>query len=181
MIPSFAHPTRLRAITRFIAFQALAIVVSAETGTRLEESRSFEGVTAAFEVKTPVVKLGEDLKVTVVYSNDSAYNVRFRFFPVQEDAELYRKGDREAIIGGFSGEPHFDEVILKPGEKFQVDDSILMRAWHDLVPGNYEIRFCYHLGLFEDEMLRKKYQSIYPHDQYVVPWNDRKYQFTLVK
>ncbi len=50
-----------------------------------------------------------------------------------------------------------------------------------LQPGDYEVQFGYHLGLLIDQSLVRRYQAKYPHDGYVVPWNDRRYAFALTK
>jgi hypothetical protein len=157
---------------------AAVLGFASEGGT---DSRSFNGVTATFEIKTPVVKIGEDLRIVVVYRNVSDQTVSFRFFHLDEDGEIYPKGKTKPVIGGFVGEPQYQEVTLKPGEKLRFEDAFDMKGWVNLRPGAYEVRFFYHLGLLPDESRVKEYLKRYPHDGNVVPWDDRRYAFSLVE
>jgi hypothetical protein len=145
------------------------------------QSRSFNGITAAFEIKNPIIRIGEDLKILVVYRNTSSRSVSFRFSHLDWDAELYQKGKTKPIIGGFVGEAPYREITLDPGESFRFEDVINMKGWPNLSAGNYEIRFCYHLSLLSEDSLIKECQEKYPHDGYVVPWSERRYPFTLIK
>jgi hypothetical protein len=145
------------------------------------QARSFNGVTATFTIKNPVIRIGENLKVVVVYRNTSDRTVKFRFAHLDAEAELYPKGKSKSIIGGNIGEMPFAEVTLGPGDSFPVEDEVNMKGWPQLKPGDYEIQFFYHLGLLPDSALIKHYQAIYPHDHYVVPWSDRRYGFRLIQ
>jgi len=149
--------------------------------TKAMHSRVFNGVIADFKIKSPIIRIGEDLKVDVAYQNTKDRIVAFRFSHLDEDIELYSKGSQKPIIGGFVGEAPYAEVRLKPGESFRFVDTINMKGWPDLPPGEYEVRFAYHLGLLSDDALIKRYQAIYPHNHYVVPWSERRYGFRLVK
>jgi hypothetical protein len=162
---------------------ALLLLLVAEPGSASPraQSRSFNGVTAIFEIKNFIIRSGEDLKIVVVYRNTSSRTVSFRFGHLDEDAEIYEIGKSKPIVGGYVGEFPFMEVTLKPGESHRFEDQFSMKGWPNLRPGDYEIRFCYDLGLLSDESLMKEYQAKYPHEGYVVPWSDRRYSFTLVK
>src|SRR5437588_13021321 len=161
---------RISSIGLMVCLLFVATALPGMASPELARSRSFNGITATFEIKNPIIKLGEDLKIVVVYRNTSSRTVHFRFFHLDEDADLYRKGKRKPIIGGFVGEPQALRVTLSPGESFRFEDIFNMKKWPDLPPGDYEIHFSYHLGLLSDESLVKKYQAKYPHDGYVVPW-----------
>ena len=121
------------------------------------------------------------MKVVVVYRNMSGRTVNFRFAHLDEEAELYQKGKTKPIIGGFSGEAPYATITLNPGESYRFEDLLNMKGWPNLPPADYEIRFSYNLNLLFDESLIEKYQAKYPHDGYVVPWNEHRYAFTLIK
>src|SRR5437868_3048091 len=78
---------------------ACVLLVSEVRGVtpRATHGRSFNGVTANFEITNPLIKKGEDLKLVVVYHNAGPRAVTFRFFPAEEDAKLYRKGESKPI------------------------------------------------------------------------------------
>ena len=158
---------------------ALTLPMVASAEPKPEQSRSFEGVTATFEIQNPVLRQREDLKVVVVYENRGDRTIKFRFFPVDNDVRIYRKGENKRIAG-FPGELPISEVTLRPGERISLEDIVHLKEWPDLPPGDYEIRFFYHLGGWLDEAIVQKYQAKYPHEEYVVPWNDRAYGFALV-
>lgn len=172
--------------TRFvreIITGSILFVATASEGASMEsaESRSFNGVTATFEIKNPVLKVGEDLRINVTYRNESRRTVNFRYLHLEVDVEFYEKGKMKPLIGGSVGEPAPQEVTLEPGKSLVFEDVVYTKRWDNLVPGAYEVRFSYHLGLLLDKSLQKKYLKTYPHTGYVVPWNDRRYAFTLVK
>jgi hypothetical protein len=144
-------------------------------------SRSFNGVTAAFEIKDSTIRIGEDLKVAVVYRNTGHRTVSFHFFQTDQDAKLYSKGKREPLVNVFVGEPQYSDVTLKPGESARFEEIFNLKGWPDLVPGNYEIRFYYHLGLLLDESLAKSYRKKYHVEHNVVPWEDRRHSFVITK
>jgi hypothetical protein len=158
-----------------------AAVLPGSASPEVPRSRSFNGITAAFEIKNSIIRIGEDLKVVVVYRNISSRTVNFRFAHLDGEAKLYQKGKKKPVIGGFVGEFPYREVTLNPGESFRFEDMFNMKGWPDLPPGDYEIRFSYHLGLLIDDSLAKEYQAKYPHDGYVVPWSERRYAFTITK
>ena len=144
-------------------------------------SRSFNGVVASFHIQNPVVKPGDELTVAVVYRNTGAATVTFRFLQADEDAEVYRRGSQEQILKGCVGEPAPSNVTLGPGKSARFEQTFSWQCWDQLRPGDYEVRFCYHLGLLADESERENYQRKYPHDGYVVPWEDSRHRFTVTK
>jgi hypothetical protein len=144
-------------------------------------SRSFSGIVATFRIKNSVIKLGEDLKIVVVYRNVSHRTVNFHFFQADEKAELYLKGSRQPLVNVFTGEPQYSDVILKPGESARFEEVFNLKGWPDLVAGNYEIRFHYHLALLFDKSLAEKYRRKYPVEYDLVPWEDRRHLFTITK
>src|ERR1700730_16076904 len=85
---------------RIIACFLLAVAPLCRAASEPIQSRSFNRITAAFEIKNPIVKTGDDLKVHVVYRNTSSRLVKFRFSHLDEDIEVYKKGKKEPIIGG---------------------------------------------------------------------------------
>ena len=167
-------------ITVTAAFAAciFSLAVSASDPAR---SRSFHGVVASFYIQNPMVKPGEELRVAVVYRNTGAETVTFRFLQADEDAEVYRKGSREQILNRCVGEPAPSKVTLGPGKTARFEQTFPWQCWGHLVPGDYEVRFSYHLGLLADESEREKYKRKYPPDGYVVPWEDRRHRFTIAK
>ena len=168
----------MRAITRLgIAYLIMAVASNAaESGG----SRSFEGVIAAFRIKEPIIKPGENLKVVTVYQNTTSTAVNFRYLLLTEDAEIFRKDEREPLQHGCVGEPAVQEGTLKPLETVEFEEEVYLKCWDHLTPGDYEIRFCYHLGVLPEE-IQEKYLKKYPHDGLVVPWSDRRYRFTIAK
>jgi hypothetical protein len=169
--------SKISALFLFLVIGPWTVIAS----TKIPRSRCFNGITATFEITNPIIRTGEDLKVVVVYRNTGSETVHFRFFHVDEDADVYRRGEKRRLIGGFTGEPAPLETTLKPGQSFRFEDKFDMKGWSRLKPGDYEIRFGYHLGLLGDESLIRKYRASYPHDGYVVPWTDHRYPFTLVR
>src|SRR2546423_11034968 len=125
---------------------ALTLPMVASAEPKPEQSRSFEGVTATFEIKNPVLKQREDLSIIVAYSNISKRTVDFRFLDLAENVAIYRKGDHTKMAGGIYEEPVLREVILRPAETTTIEEIVPLKAWPDLPPGDYEIRFFYHLG-----------------------------------
>jgi hypothetical protein len=119
--------------------------------------------------------------VIVVYKNTGSKAVKFRYVDAVQTAEVYRSGNRKPLIGGYISHGPHSEVTLMPGESVQFDEAFNLAAWHDLAPGKYEIRFFYHLWLLRDESLAQKYKNKYPNEGYLVPWEDRKHPFTIVK
>lgn len=175
---------RMKQISRSLAggfIIYLLLIGAARCGATPEslQSRSFNGVVASFRIKNPIISVGEDLKIIVVYRNTGTRAVKFRFYQVDEWVELFRKGENESIAGGFVGEPQFEEVTIKPGKSVRVEQTFNMKGWPYLAAGKYEIRFFYHLGLLFDESLIKQYQAKYPHPGYVVAWSNRRYPFRL--
>ena len=83
---------------------------------------------------------------------------------------MYRKGESKPIIGGFVGEPAFEEIIIRSGESFRLEEVFYTRGWPDLAPGDYELRFFYNLRLLFDGSLIKRYEANYPHEGPLVPW-----------
>jgi hypothetical protein len=144
-------------------------------------SRSFEGVTATFQIRNPILMQRQDLKVAVAYTNNTDKTIKFRFFGLDSDAKIFRKGQKEPVAGvGVSGEVPIREVTLKLGATVRLSDLVHLKEWPDLLPGDYEIRFFYHLGAWQDRALARKYQDKYPHDGLVVPWDENRYPFTVV-
>ncbi len=168
----------MRTIARLAIVYLVLVVASnaAESGG----TRSFEGVIATFRITTPIIKPGDKLKVTTVYHNTGLTTVHFPFTDPSHFSEIFRKGEREQVPGYYIGTPFVQEVILKPLESVELDEEVDLRAWEDLSPGDYEIRFCFHLGMLPEE-IQGKYQREYPYDSLVVPWSDRRYQFTIAK
>jgi hypothetical protein len=162
------------------AFIACILSLAASASEPLR-SRSFHGVVASFHIQNPVVRPGDELTVAVVYRNTGTETVTFRFLQADEDAEVYRKGSRQEILKGCVGEPAPSKVTLGPGKSARFEQTFPWQCWGHLRPGDYELRFCYHLGLLADESEREKYRQKYPHDGYVVPWSDQRYQFTIAK
>lgn len=154
--------------------------VSGETSPGPARARSFNGVVAEFRIKDPVIKMGEDLRLIVQYKNTGSKPVTFRFFAPDVDGQLYRRGEREPIIGGYVGEFASTKVTLQAGASAQFDEVFNLRGWR-LTPGDYEVRFYYHLALLDNAKLAQKYKNKYPHDFNVVPWEDRRHQFTITK
>jgi hypothetical protein len=167
-----------RILQILVAASVLTVSVDAFAST---QSRTFNDVGATFHIKTPVVKLSENLKVEVIYSNTGKAAVTFRYSYADVDAEIYRKGAKEPLLRGCIGEYPFFEVTLKPLQSVRLEETIYLHCWDALAPGHYEIRFYYHLGLLRDESLAKKYQRMYPHDFYVVAWEDRRHPFRIAK
>jgi hypothetical protein len=121
----------------------------------------------------------QDLRVAVAYTNNTDKTIKFRFFGLDSDAKIYRKGEDKPVVG-VSGELPIREVTLKRGATVHLDDLVHLKEWPDLLPGDYEIRFFYHLGAWQDRALARKYQDKYPHDGLVVPWDENRYPFTVV-
>lgn len=144
-------------------------------------SRSFNGVTAAFEIKGSVIRIGEDLRVVVLYQNTGHRTVNFHFFQADEKAEIYPKGKSKPLFNVFLGEPQYSDVTLKPGGSARFEELFNLKGWPDLVPGDYEIRFFYHLGLLFDESLAESYRKKYPVEYDLVPWEVRRHSFTITK
>lgn len=159
----------------------LFLIAGPSVASPRAQSRLFNGVSATFEIKNPIITSGQDLKIVVVYRNTSSHTISFRFGHLEEDAEVYEKGKSKPIVGGYVGEFPFLEVTLKPGESHRFEDQFSLKGWPNLAPGNYEVRFYYHLSLLGDDASIKEYQAKYPHDGYVVPWSDRRYAFILKK
>ncbi len=112
----------------------VATVLPGFAATKPPRSRFFNGVTASFEIKNPIVRLGEELKVVVGYRNGSNRTVRFRFSHLDFEAELYKKGKRKAIIGGYVGEAPYREISLSPGETFRTEDVFSLNGWPTCSP-----------------------------------------------
>ena len=131
MLPPPLSPIRRRPLPRR-DWKAIVCLFSLATCPCLAlepaKSRSFNGITAAFQIKNPVIKIGEDLKVVVEYRNVSIRKVNFRFFHLDERVELYPKGEAKPIIGGFVGEAPHAEVTLNPGESYSFEDVINMKV-----------------------------------------------------
>ena len=161
-----------------VAASVLTLSTDASEST---QSRTFNDVAATFQIETPVVKAGENLKVEVIYSNTGNETVIFRYFYADVDAEIYRKGAKEPLLRACIGEYPFSETTLRPFQSVRVEDTVYLHCWDQLVPGRYEIRFHYHLGLLRNETLAQKYQRMYPHNFYVVAWEDRRHSFTITE
>jgi hypothetical protein len=170
----------MRATTPLFIAWAMLMAGANATGSG-HEARSFQGVVASFRVKDRVIKLGDKLTVITVYRNIGTETVTFRFFGPDVDAEIYEKGEREPLLRGCIGTPAPQKVVLQPSESVRFEEPAHLPCWSDLTPGDFEIQFHYHLGLLRDESLQKKYLQMYPHDGYVVAWEDRRHQFTIVK
>ena len=145
------------------------------------QSRIFNGVAASFRIETPVVRLGQNLKVEVIYTNTGKDIVNFRYGFAEVDAEIYLKGAKDPLLRGCIGEYPMFETRLKPFQSVRLEETMYLQCWDDLAPGRYEIRFHYHLGLLRDEALAQKYQRMYPHNFCVVAWEERKHAFRIAK
>jgi hypothetical protein len=149
---------------------------AAESGA----SRSIEGVTATFRIRTPIIKPRGKLKVVTVYHNAGSTTVHFPFMDPSHFSEIFRKGERTHVTGYYFGTPGVQEVTLKPSESVEFEEEVDLRAYEALSPGDYEIQFCFHLGMLPEEK-RTKYLQEYPHDGLVIHWSDQKYPFTIAK
>lgn len=168
-------------VNKFLSCICLFAVPSCHTASTSSGPRSFNGVTASFEIKDSVIRVGENLTVRVVYQNTGDRTVKFHFFEADEKAELYAKGRRQPLVNIFTGEPQYFDVILKPGESARFEEVFDLKGWPDLVPGDYEIRFYYHLALLFDKSLAEIYRKKYPVEYDLVPWEDRTHSFTITK
>lgn len=144
-------------------------------------ARSFNGVVASFTIENPRVKLGENLKVKVVYRNVGHNPVEFRVYVADENAELYRKGIARPLVNIYNGEAQYDDLHLQPGESRVFEEVFDLRGWRDVTPGDYEVQFCYNLALLFDESLANTYRQKYHIDGYVIPWEERRHSFTVLK
>src|SRR5438270_12893928 len=111
---------------------ALLFFAAAIPGFALPQSaraRSFKGIIASFKIQNPIIKIGEDLKIVVVYRNTGNNKVHFRFFHLDENADVYKKGEDKPIIGGFTGEPAPLETTLNPGESLRFEDVFDMKGF----------------------------------------------------
>lgn len=141
------------------------------------------GVTATVEIITPVIRAGENLKTRIVFRNTGTRPVAFRFLPsLMEHAVLYSNGERVPFANRAIGEVSYSEVFLKPGESTQINDNLPLKIWYDLVPGQYQIRFYYHLGLLlPNRSLMEAYERHYHAVNGLVPLERRSHSFTVVK
>lgn len=178
---SLARRDATRPINGLLSCICLFAIPSCPAAPAPSSSRSFNGVTAAFEIKNPVVKSGDNLTVGVVYHNTGNQTVKFHFFKTDENAELYVRGSRLRLVNIFQGEPQFSDVILKPGENARGEEVFNLKGWRNLNPGSYEIRFYYRLGLLFDKSLAETYRKKYPVEDDLVAWEDRTHSFTIIK
>ena len=169
----------MRHVVRALVLAGMLCVSGGASEPR--QPRTFNGIAASFHVETPVITLGENLKVEVIYSNTGKETVTFRYGHVDVDAEVYRRGAKDPLLRGCIGEYPMFEATLNPFQSVRLEETIYLQCWDDLAPGRYEIRFHYHLGLLRDEALAKMYQKMYPHNFYVVAWEERKHAFTIAK
>jgi hypothetical protein len=167
-----------RIVRLAILFVLIVVSNAAESGG----SRSIEGVTATFRIRTPIIKRGGKLKVVTVYHNAGSTTVRFPYMPDPSHfSEIFRKGERNHVHGYYFGTPAVEEVTLKPSESVTFKEVVDLRAFEDLPPGDYEIQFCYHVGMLLPREKQQKYLKKYPHEYFVVPWSDQRYPFTIAK
>jgi hypothetical protein len=168
----------MQAIARVAIVLVLVGVCSnaAESGA----SRSIEGVIATFRIMNPLVKPGDPLRVLTVYRNISFMTVHFPFMNPNYFSEIFRKGQRAPVTGYYMGTPSVEEVILKPFESVEFEEELSLAGWEHLSPGDYEIQFCFHLGMLP-EAIEGNYPREYPYDSLVIPWSDQRYQFTIAK
>ena len=159
----------------------LFVLVVASNAAASRGSRSIEGVTAAFHIRTPIIKRGGKLKVVTVYHNAGSTTVRFPFMPDPSHfSNIFRKGEKDHVVGYYFGTPAVLGVTLKPSESVEYEEEVDLHAFEELPPGDYEIQFCFHLGMLPKEK-QEKYLKEYPHEELVVPWSDQRYPFTIAK
>jgi hypothetical protein len=145
-----------------IARVAIVLVLGVASNTAESGgSRSIEGVIATFRIMNPIVKPGDPLRVLTVYRNTGFMTVHFPFMNPNYFSEIFRKGQREQVAGYYMGTPFVDEVILKPFESVEFEEELSLEGWEHLAPGDYEIQFCFHLGMLP-EAIQGNYPREYP-------------------
>jgi hypothetical protein len=163
-----------------IARVAIVLVLVVASNAAESGSRSIEGVIARFRIMNPVVKPGDPLRVLTVYHNISFMMVHFPFMNPNYFSEIFRKGQREPVTGYYMGTPGVEEVILKPFESVEFEEELSFEGWEPLSSGDYEIQFCFHLGMLP-AAIQGNYPREYPYDSLVIPWSDQRYPFTIAK
>ena len=164
-----------------IARVAIVLVLAVTSNAAESDgSRSIEGVIATFRIMNPVVKPGDPLRVLTVYHNIGFMTVNFPFMNPNYFSAIFRKGQREQVSGLYMGTPFVEAVTLKPWESAEFEEELSLEGWEHLSPGDYEIQFCFHLGMLP-EAIQGNYPREYPYDSLVIPWSDQRYQFTIAK
>ena len=167
---------------RTVALVIVACLIQAVTANSAGSggSRSIEGVIASFRITTPIVKRGGKLKVVTVYHNAGSTTVHFPLMDPSHFSNIFRKGERAHVAGYYIGTPGVWAVTLKRSESVEFEEEVTLKAFEDLSPGDYEIQFCFHLGMLPEEK-KARYLKEYPHEGLVVPWSDHRYPFTIAK
>lgn len=146
----------------------------------------FGGVTARFEILSPIIVVNRPLKVRVTLSNTSSSAVTFRYFDGQTFIHhmlLYDKKGVEVTssrVNTHSGELAATTISLNPRQSTAVSESVDLNEFYDLVPGEYSVQFQYNLGLIEDDSLVAKYMKRY-HSRDTVPWGTQRLRFSVRK
>jgi hypothetical protein len=141
-------------------------------------SRKINGVSARFDIKTPRIHIGESLKVTAIYTNETEAAVKFRYLPPLFDAQIWRGAVEE--LPCTTPEMPYMEVVLKPGEEHIVEDELqLDRVCNK--PGRHEVRFSYKLSLLSDEKLAQEYKRKYATANEAIAWEDGGHPFTVLE
>jgi hypothetical protein len=88
--------------------------------------------------------------VVTVYHNTGATTVHFPFMDPSHFSEIFWKGERNHVTGYYIGTPFVQEVTLKPSESVEFEEEVSFEAWEHLSSGDYEIQFCFHLGMLPE-------------------------------
>ena len=171
-----------RNILRIAAAGYFALIAAALCcGCKSEDrtvSHNITGVTARFQIDTPIVHFGQALRVTAFYRNETSHSVVFRFLPAIFAAKVWFNGAEELPCS--YPDMGFTEVTLDAGQEIAVKDEMPFTAeCHQTGP--HEIRFYYHGSLLEDPKLEEMYLRKYPLGDRAIAWEDRGYEFTLKK
>ncbi|HSV62532.1 MAG TPA: hypothetical protein VLH83_04240, partial [Chthoniobacterales bacterium] len=122
--------------------------------------------------------IGQRLKVTAVYKNETGTPVVFRYLPPLFDAQIWR-GDVEELPCTTPEMP-YTEIVLKPGQEHFVEDELqLDRVCNK--PGVHEVRFYYSLALLEDQKLLQEYRRNFPIVNEAVAWEEHGHPFTITE
>jgi hypothetical protein len=170
--------------SRFVRLAALFLVFAvllAHFGCRdapRGPSRTINGISARFEIKTPRLHIGESLKATAIYKNETDAPVAFRYLPPLFDAQIWRGPVEE--LPCTTPEMPYMEVVLKPGQEHIVDDELQLDRMCNK-PGQHEVRFSYKLSLLADQKLAQEYKRKYTTANEAIAWEDRGHPFTVLE
>lgn len=142
-------------------------------------SRCLAGIAARFHIDNPKLRLGEPLKLTAFYRNETDHDVRFKFLPPAYDSRLYYRDvqlQRQATM-----EMPYQEVVLRPGQVLPIADEIELRGEYGVSkPGTYTIRFYYSIGLLSGDMrMVKQYSTKFGAVDGLVAWERDAHRFTI--